>query len=625
MFEAIRKSEFEARLFVSLLIVLASCIFAYGVFPGASVAVLAGNHADLASSASAAIGFLISAVVVAIASVLRMWAGTILSSKRVMAFSVQNDVLRMEGPYQLVRNPIYLADLLALIGFTLCMPPAALLMPLFIFLHYLQLVRYEEDSFSTRFGRRYSRYTHQVPRLIPTPHSVSMFVSQIRQLRITYDGFRNNALYVLFIPGFVFAAVLGHFFYAVLVGLPGVLDWAFVHTRKGLENNSGRSAPNRRRKKVYEDILYAQCWEDPHLDRTAFRIQPHDVVFTITSGGCNALTFLLDNPRKVIALDINQFQNFLLELKIRAFEVLSYEALLQFLGVRDSRCRRELYQRVRSGLTRPAREYWDYQGTKIDRGIIHCGRYEGYMKFLRTWLRGLIGRGVIEALYRARTVDERIQIYRSEWENIWWRVFTGILLSRALMTLFFDRAFFAYLDRDFSFGDHFAGRIEYALTRLPMRENYFLSYILLGRYYDEDHLPTYLARENYEIIRRRLDRIEIVTESCERYFKSRADSSISKFNFTNILEWMSPEETEQLLRETIRVAKNDAVLTYRNLLVPRQRPESLAAWIHQDSASAEMLFCQDRSFIYSKYVIEHIKKENIQWSVSSNVCERKGQ
>ena len=97
------------------------------------------------------------------------------------------------------------------------------------------------------------------------------------------------------------------------------------------------------------------------------------------------------------------------------------------------------------------------------------------------------------------------------------------MLSRRLNGLLFDRAFFAYLDRDFSFGRHFAAKAERALVRLPMKENYFLSYILLGRYYGEPFLPIYLRRENYRPIRDRLGRVEIVTASCERFFAGLED------------------------------------------------------------------------------------------------------
>jgi len=38
--------------------------------------------------------------------------------------------------------------------------------------------------------------------------------------------------------------------------------------------------------------------EDPEMDRIAFGTKPGDIVFSITSGGCNALSFLLDDPQK---------------------------------------------------------------------------------------------------------------------------------------------------------------------------------------------------------------------------------------------------------------------------------------------------------------------------------------
>ncbi len=62
-----------------------------------------------------------------------------------------------------------------------------------------------------------------------------MFLRESEKIQITYDGLRHNALYMLFIPGYLVAALEQDFLYAVLIGLPGVIDWAIVHTRIGLE------------------------------------------------------------------------------------------------------------------------------------------------------------------------------------------------------------------------------------------------------------------------------------------------------------------------------------------------------------------------------------------------------
>jgi S-adenosylmethionine-diacylglycerol 3-amino-3-carboxypropyl transferase len=619
----IQQQEFEARVFISLSIVLAVCILSYALFDGSSaIVVLIGRLLGVPQGPSLSAGFLLAALLMAGASLLRMWAGSILSSERVMSFRVQKDKLLTRGPYQFVRNPIYLADLIAMCGFALCLPPPGALLPLVLYLHYLQLVKYEEVSLASEFGQEYIEYACRVPRLLVGLRTMRSVSGSLNEFQITPDGIRHNALYVLFAMGFVAAAFTREFFHAVAIGLPGVYDWAVLHTRKGLPKSIG-TISNRvrrsktRRKKVFEDILYAQCWEDPELDRIALKIDSNDVVLSITSGGCNSLTFLLDDPAKIIALDISPYQNYLLELKIAAFNRLSYDELLELVGVRVSDRRPELYQFVRCDLTGEAREYWDQQDAKIRDGIIHCGRYENYMRLLRRWVQRLIGRSTIQDLFAAESLAERRKIYHDRWENTCWRILTRILLSRAAMTLLFDKVFFKYLGRSFSFGEHFAQKVKHALTELPMKENYFLSYILLGRYFSEDHLPPYLRRENFVTVRDRVDRVQVVTDSCEHYFAGLPDDSISKFNFTNIFEWMSSETYEELLKRTIRVARDGALLTYRNLLVHRQRPGALAHQIRSLRTVAESLHRKDLSFIYSNYVVEQIEKKGIPCATAS--------
>jgi S-adenosylmethionine-diacylglycerol 3-amino-3-carboxypropyl transferase len=267
-----------------------------------------------------------------------------------------------------------------------------------------------------------------------------------------------------------------------------------------------------------------------------------------------------------------------------------------------------LYRRMRDTLGGASRSYWDSQEDKIAVGIINCGRYEKYMRLLRVWLHRLIGESTIRQFFEAASTQERTILFDRKWDTISWRLFTRILLSRTTMTLLFDKAFFRYLGPSFSLGRHFAQRTRHALTELPMRENYFLSYILLGYFYNDEYLPPYLRKENFDTIRRRVDRIEVVTDNCGHFFSTRPNGSISKFNFSNIFEWVSPEAYEQLLRETVRVARDHAVLCYRNLLVPRERPESLSFCIRSQRTLGMILLRNDLSFIYNNYVVELIDK-----------------
>jgi S-adenosylmethionine-diacylglycerol 3-amino-3-carboxypropyl transferase len=630
----LREIEFEARILVSFGIVILACLLSHIFFPGSPANVVRlGRLVGLHSDRSLSIGYLVVALIMTVVSVLRMWAGSVLTSQRVMAFRVQVDSLITAGPYRIVRNPIYLADLAAMCGFALVLPIAGLVLPILFYLHYIQLIAYEEKSFEESFKDDCKDYFDTVPRLIPNFTSLSKIGRALREFEVNRDGIRHNALFVLFIPGFLLAASTHEVLHAIVIGLLAVIDWPVVHTRIGVQKRPDHKATQRENaaeikssgKKVFDDILYSQCWEDPAIDRAAFNIKPDDVVFSITSGGCNVLAFLLDGPKKIIALDLNPTQNYLLELKIAAFKNLTYDELLEFVGVQVSGRRLELYQRVRPGLRFESRTYWDHQLRKIEEGIIHCGRYEHYMGLLRKWLTRFMGRQLIEEFFTTEDRHSRSRLYHRKWENIWWWLFTKVLLSRTTMSLLFDKAFFAYLDKSFSFGKHFAGKAELALTELPMKGNYFLSYILLGRYYDEEHLPPYLWRENYETIRDRVDRIEVVCDSCGHFFASLPDETISKLNFTNIFEWMSPEAYKKLLKETIRVAREGAIMTYRNLLVFRERPVSLQSFIHPHRALARELHEADLSFIYDNYVVEEIHKKGNECHTTSEQLATLGQ
>ncbi len=142
------KFEFENRIFISLSIVAVIYMLSITIFrESPSPLILAGDQIGLSSHQSQFAGYILLAVLMLLISILRMWAGSILSSRTVMSFKLQSDHLRISGPYRLVRNPIYFADLSAITCFSLCMPVVALLMPVLFYLHYSQLIRYEEYGF----------------------------------------------------------------------------------------------------------------------------------------------------------------------------------------------------------------------------------------------------------------------------------------------------------------------------------------------------------------------------------------------------------------------------------------------------------------------------------------------
>ena len=62
-------------------------------------------------------------------------------------------------------------------------------------------------------------------------------------------------------------------------------------------------------------VNYAQCWEDPRTVIHALEVSPLDDVISIASGGDNIFALLLNQPRSLVAVDMNPAQIFLVELK----------------------------------------------------------------------------------------------------------------------------------------------------------------------------------------------------------------------------------------------------------------------------------------------------------------------
>src|SRR5690349_12506115 len=83
----------------------------------------------------------------------------------------------------------------------------------------------------------------------------------------------------------------------------------------------------------FDAFVYNQIWEDPRVDSQALMLDGNSRVLTISSGGCNALNYLLESPKSVTAVDLNRHHIYLLNLKLAALKHLpSYESFVDFFG-----------------------------------------------------------------------------------------------------------------------------------------------------------------------------------------------------------------------------------------------------------------------------------------------------
>ncbi|HUI65987.1 MAG TPA: DUF3419 family protein, partial [Bacteroidota bacterium] len=287
-----------------------------------------------------------------------------------------------------------------------------------------------------------------------------------------------------------------------------------------------------------EEVFSAQCWEDPDIEREAFAVGPNDTIISMTSGGCNTLALLADNPREVYALSLQPWQSFLLDLKMGAFAALDYGEMLELMGGRPSARRGRLYRKIRPALKDSSRRYWDARHVELGKGIIHLGRFERYMRLVRKTIGYMKGKNILLELFAADDLNSRLRLYRQRWDTGSWRLFTRCFFSKTMLGSFLHCDALSLPDGPWLSGDRLPELVEEAITRICVRDNYFASYLLLGRFLDEDHLPPCLSRRNFATISSRLTRIHGLSAYDFSSFQPLRPSSIQKFAFSNSFESM---------------------------------------------------------------------------------------
>lgn len=355
----------------------------------------------------------------------------------------------------------------------------------------------------------------------------------------------------------------------------------------------------------FAGIRYANCWEDADVLARGLAPLRGARCLSIASAGDNTLSLLAGGAASVVAVDLSPAQLALVELKMAAFRRLPYEELLGFLGVRPCKSRRVLYADLRDSLGEAGRAFWNARGQAIARGVVHCGRLEGYFTAFRRCVLPLIhGRAIVESLFAPKSPEERARFFEERWNTWRWRLLVQVFFGRLVMgRLGRDPEFFRYAEGRVA--EQMLARARYAFTVLSPHDNPYLHYVLTGGF--GPTLPHYLRPEHYAGIREGLERVRLFLGPVEDAAARLEPGSIDAFNLSDVAEYMDLEGYYHLLERLRAAAAPGARLVYWNLLAKRRRPGSMGHWLAAREERAHRLCAEARAFFYRALVLEVVR------------------
>ncbi len=357
------------------------------------------------------------------------------------------------------------------------------------------------------------------------------------------------------------------------------------------------------------NLIFTLNWEDPESDAKAIEMKAGQSLLTITSGGCNTLNFLLYDPEKIYAVDINPAQTWVMEFKIAGIKNLNYLEFISLLGLKECSDRLGLFSKIQHDLSEEGNLFWKSNIKLIKKGILINGKFEGFVKVAGKMLSILQGKKKIEKLLSLKSLTEQKKFYEDRWDNKRWKMIFRLMFNKKrLAKKGLVAEYFHFDDGAQSFSESFYNRARKALCNIPVKNNYFLSVYLTGKYNSENEVPLYLHPEHYDHIKQNVDRILLITGDTKYWLESMPLASIDGFCLSNICELMNIEDTKKLFTEVVRTARPGAKICFRNLMIPREVPDELQNSIVKDENLSANLLATDRSFVYSKVAAYMINK-----------------
>jgi len=370
--------------------------------------------------------------------------------------------------------------------------------------------------------------------------------------------------------------------------------------------------------RLFQGLVYPQIWEDPLVDMEALAIKPGDHIVAIASGSCNILSYLIADPGRITAVDLNHAHIALGHLKIAAVRHLPSHWHFENFFVKANQPSNIAFfdEFILPHLNEQSRRYWqerDLFGRRrisaFARGFYSTGLLGRFIG-LSHGLGRLLGVNVSQ-IAKATSLEEQRAIFDQSIAPLFdhWVLRWIVKHPASLYGLGIPPAQYAALA-----GGHEAGlhgllreRVEKLACGFPIKDNYFARQAF-GRQYDaalNGALPPYLEARNFRAVQDRINRLEIKHASLTDILAAVAPQSVDCIVLLDAQDWMDTQQLTDLWRQINRSAAPGARVIFRTAaderLLPGRVPDAILSQWHYNAEKSAELHARDRSSIYGAF------------------------
>ena len=381
----------------------------------------------------------------------------------------------------------------------------------------------------------------------------------------------------------------------------------------------------------FDAFVYNQIWEDPRVDIEALQIDEDSNILTISSGGCNALNYLLEGPRSVTAVDLNRHHIYLLNLKLAALKHLpTFDDFFEFFGKgHGPRTGSNYIRHIRPHLDKDTREFWESNsllgsllyGDRIsffrDGGLYDHSRNGYFLKFFQAFAR--VSGCKTDEVLNAETEEQQTELYRRHVDPFFDSPVVKTIgkLPVTMFGLGIPPQQYDELKKetggDKSIIDVYRERVRRLACDFPIDENYF-AWQAFARKYDTENLkavPEYLKPENYETLKANAGRLTTKIGSATDEIRNNHAGTFNRFVFLDAQDWMNAKQMTELWTSIAEKAPSGSRIIFRTAgatsPLDENLPADLLSRFRYERETSDRLFKQDRASIYGGFHLYVLK------------------